>query len=56
MRFISTISAIVRRDFKEALNAYTQIAQLTPDDSQVYVDLGYAYENDGNRTERSKTT
>ena len=44
--YLDAISAIVRRDFKEALNAYTQIAQLTPDDSQVYVDLGYAYEND----------
>jgi tetratricopeptide (TPR) repeat protein len=46
--YLDAISAIVRRDFKEALHAYTQIAQLTPDDSQVYVDLGYAYENDGN--------
>ena len=46
--YLDAISAIVRRDFKEALKAYTQIAQLTPDDSQVYVDLGYAYENDGN--------
>jgi tetratricopeptide (TPR) repeat protein/predicted Ser/Thr protein kinase len=45
--YLDAISAIVRRDFKEALNAYAQIAQLTPDDSQVYVDLGYAYENDG---------
>jgi tetratricopeptide (TPR) repeat protein/predicted Ser/Thr protein kinase len=45
--YLDAISAIVRRDFKEALKSYTQIAQLTPEDSQVYVDLGYAYENDG---------
>ena len=44
--YLDAISAIVRRDFK-TLDAYTQIAQLTPDDSQVYVE-GYAYENDGN--------
>ena len=46
--YLDAISALVRRDFKEALNSYTKIAQLTPEDSQVYVDLGYAYENDGN--------
>ncbi len=46
--YLDAISAIVRRDFKEALKSYTQIAELTPNDSQVYVDLGYAYENDGN--------
>ncbi len=46
--YLDAISAVVRRDFKEALNSYTQIAQLTPEDSHVYVDLGYAYENDGN--------
>jgi tetratricopeptide (TPR) repeat protein/predicted Ser/Thr protein kinase len=46
--YLDAISATVRRDFKEAVNHYIQISQLTPDDSQVYVDLGYAYENDGN--------
>ena len=46
--YLDAISALVRRDFKEAVKAYTQIAQLTPEDSQIYVDLGYAYENDGN--------
>ncbi len=45
--YLDAITAIVTRDFKEAVKNYTQIAQLTPDDSQVYVDLGYAYENDG---------
>ena len=46
--YLDAISSIVRRDFKEASKVYTEIAQLTPDDSEVYVDLGYAYENDGN--------
>lgn len=45
--YLDAITATVTRDFKEAVKNYTQIAQLTPDDSQVYVDLGYAYENDG---------
>ena len=45
--YLDAITAIVTRDFKEAVKNYTAIAQLTPDDSQVYVDLGYAYENDG---------
>lgn len=46
--YLDAISATVRRDFNEAVNFYTQIAQLTPEDSEVYVDLGYAYENAGN--------
>ncbi len=45
--YLDAIAASVRRDFNEAVNFYTQIAQLTPDDSEVYVDLGYAYENAG---------
>lgn len=45
--YLDAITATVTRDFKEAVKNYTQIAQLTPEESQVYVDLGYAYENDG---------
>ena len=45
--YLDAISATVRRDFNEAVNFYTKIAQLTPEDSEVYVDLGYAYENAG---------
>ncbi len=45
--YLDAISATVRRDFKEAVKFYTQIAQLTPEDSEVYVDLGYANENAG---------
>ena len=46
--YLEAITATVTRDFKAAVNAYTQIATLTPNESQIYVDLGYAYENDGN--------
>ena len=46
--YLDAITATVRRDFSQAVKSYTEIARLTPDDAQVYVDLGYAYENDGN--------
>ncbi len=46
--YLVAITATVRRDFAAATKAYSEIAQLSPEDSQVYVDLGYAYENDGN--------
>lgn len=46
--YLDAITAITRRDFREAVKAYNEIAELSPDESQVYVDLGYAYENDGN--------
>ena len=35
------------RKFGDAINSYTEIAKLSPEEGQVYVDLGYAYENDG---------
>jgi tetratricopeptide (TPR) repeat protein len=38
----------VRREFSAAVKSYTEIAKLSPNDTQVYVDLGYAYENDSN--------
>lgn len=46
--YLDAITAVVRRDFDEAVKSYTEIAKLMPEDSQVYVDLGYAYENSGN--------
>ena len=45
--YLDAITAITRRDFREAVKAYTAIAEMSPDESQVYVDLGYAYENIG---------
>lgn len=45
--YLDAIRATVRRKFDDAVKAYTQIAQLLPNDSGVYVDLGYAHENNG---------
>jgi serine/threonine protein kinase/Tfp pilus assembly protein PilF len=44
--YLDAITAMARRDFREAVKTYTSIAELSPNESQVYVDLGYAYEND----------
>jgi tetratricopeptide (TPR) repeat protein/tRNA A-37 threonylcarbamoyl transferase component Bud32 len=46
--YLDAITATVRRDFASAVKSYTAIAQESPEDPQGYVDLGYAYENDGN--------
>jgi len=45
--YLDAITATVRRDFSSAIKSYGQIASLSPNDPQVYVDLGYAYENNG---------
>jgi len=45
--YLDAIMATVTRRFGDAVNAYNEIAKLTPDEGPVYVDLGYAYENDG---------
>lgn len=45
--YLDAITASVRHDFPQAVKTYTQIAEMSPDDSQVYVDLGSAYENNG---------
>ncbi|HEY3581444.1 MAG TPA: tetratricopeptide repeat protein, partial [Pyrinomonadaceae bacterium] len=45
--YLDAIKAMALRDFREATKAYSDIAEMSPDDSQAYVDLGYAYENDG---------
>jgi tetratricopeptide (TPR) repeat protein/predicted Ser/Thr protein kinase len=46
--YLDAITAMTRRDFREAVKAYSAIAETSPEESQVYVDLGYAYELDGN--------
>ena len=46
--YLDAITAMARRQFGDAVKAYAAIAALTPNESHVYVDLGYAYENDGN--------
>jgi len=45
--YLNAIRATVRRRFDDAVKAYTEISQLSPNESRVYVDLGYAYENNG---------
>lgn len=43
---LEAIHATVTQDFPGAIKAYDEIVQLLPKDSQVYVDLGRAYEKD----------
>src|ERR1041385_8674027 len=46
--YLAAITATVRRDFAGAVKAYEEIARLSVNDAQVLIDLGYAYENNGN--------
>jgi tetratricopeptide (TPR) repeat protein len=46
--YFDAITSTVRRDFAGAVKSYEELAKLSPNDPQVYVDLGYAYENSGN--------
>lgn len=43
--YLEAIRATVARDFALAVKTYAEIARLTPNPPQVYVDLGRAYEN-----------
>jgi tetratricopeptide (TPR) repeat protein len=43
--YLDAITATVRRDFPQAIEVYDQIARLSPNQPQVYVDLGRAFEN-----------
>src|SRR6185436_16992621 len=43
---LEAIHATVTQDFPGAIKAYDEIVQLLPNDPQVYVDLGRAYEKD----------
>lgn len=43
--YLKAITATVRRDFPAAIEAYSEISRLTPEQAHVYVDLGRAYEN-----------
>jgi serine/threonine protein kinase/Tfp pilus assembly protein PilF len=45
--YLDAITAMATRDFRDAVKAYSSIAEMSPNESQVYVDLGYAYENAG---------
>jgi tetratricopeptide (TPR) repeat protein len=46
--YLDAILATTTRQFGDAVKSYTEIAKLAPEEGPVYVDLGYAYENDGN--------
>jgi tetratricopeptide (TPR) repeat protein len=46
--YLDAISASVTRHFESAIKAYDGIAGLRPKDAQAYVDLGRAYEQNGN--------
>ncbi len=46
--YLDAIRATVTRKFGDAINSYTELAKQSPEDGSVVVDLGYAYENDGN--------
>jgi len=45
--YLDAITATVTRDYPSAIKAYTDIAQQLPNDAPVYVDLGRAYEHNG---------
>lgn len=42
--YLEAVTATATRDFPGAIKAYKEIARLSPEDPQVYVDLGRAYE------------
>jgi tetratricopeptide (TPR) repeat protein len=42
--YLEAVTATATRDFPGAITAYKEIARLSPEDPQVYVDLGRAYE------------
>jgi serine/threonine-protein kinase len=42
--YLEGINATVTRDFPGAIKAYTELVHLSPNEPQVYVDLGRAYE------------
>jgi serine/threonine protein kinase/Flp pilus assembly protein TadD len=43
--YLDAVTATVRRDFGGAVKAYGEITGISPNQPQVYVDLGRAYEN-----------
>ncbi len=42
--YLEAINATITRDFPGAIRAYTELVRLSPNQPQVYVDLGRAYE------------
>ena len=50
--YLDAITATVRRDFGKAIAGYSEIARRLPDQPQVYVDLGRAFEKN-NQSEKA---
>jgi serine/threonine protein kinase/tetratricopeptide (TPR) repeat protein len=50
--YLDAVDATVTNDFAKAINAYAEIARLSPNEAQVYVDLGRAYE-ENNETDKA---
>lgn len=50
--YLDAVTATVRRDFARAIEAYSEIARRQPDQPQVHVDLGRAYEKN-NQSEKA---
>jgi tetratricopeptide (TPR) repeat protein len=46
--YLDAIRASVTRKFGDAIKSYTELAKQFPEEGSILVDLGYAYENDGN--------
>jgi tetratricopeptide (TPR) repeat protein/predicted Ser/Thr protein kinase len=46
--YLEAITSTVRRDFAGAAKSYEEIAKSSPNNADVYMDLGNAYENSGN--------
>ena len=46
--YLDAIRATVTRKFGDAINSYTELAKQSPEEGSIFVDLGYAFENDGN--------
>jgi len=51
--YLNAILATTTRQFTDAITAYSELAKLSPEDGSVYVDLGYAYENEGTNTDQA---
>jgi serine/threonine protein kinase/Tfp pilus assembly protein PilF len=45
--YLDAIRATVTRKFGDAIQAYSELAKLSPQDGSLYVDLGFSNENDG---------
>jgi tetratricopeptide (TPR) repeat protein/predicted Ser/Thr protein kinase len=53
--FLEAINATLTRDYNVAIKAYAELARLNPNDPQVYLDLGRAYEKDDQLNEAIKS-